>query len=134
MKYFILLSILFSFQTFSLGVDCQLTDIVRVAYSADQIKRDSYREMAKGKTIITGLNEKNPILASDNNAKLIKVKEHNGSYWLISRQGMGVVVSWMIDTNKKTVIQIRQTSNILGFYSQSWFGKCNLINSLIRKV
>ena len=56
---------------------------------------------------------------------LIKIKEYNGIYWLLSAAGISATVLFIVDTKRNIMIQQR-SADLFGvsLYGQSWMGKC----------
>ena len=141
MKFFMVLCFLFSFNAFSKKIDqkdyeklfpdmadtitCQLSSIARVTYKNGQITKEVKNETAKSTSVFTGLTTDKPKMLRPDKIDLIKIKEHNGIYWLVSPLGGTGVVFFTIDTKRKIMIQQR-SADMFGMviYGHSWMGRC----------
>lgn len=141
MKFILILCFLFSFNVLSESTDqrdyrklfpdmtdtitCRLSSIARVTYEKGKIKKEAKSEAAKSTSVFTGLTTDKPKMLKPDKIDLIKIKEHNGIYWLISPLGTTGLVFFTIDTGRKIMIQQR-SADMLGLvlYGHSWMGRC----------
>ena len=106
-------------------ITCQLEYLARVSYKDGKITRSTIKEKAKSPTVFSELKSKNPKMLQPDAMNLIKIKENNGIYWLLSPNGTSATVIFIVDINRKIVIQQRSADLPgLSLYSQSWMGKC----------
>ena len=106
-------------------ITCRLSSIARVSFINGNIQNEAHIERAKSTSVFTGLTTDKPKMLKPDKIDLIKVRQHNGIYWLVSPLGNTGLVTFTIDTNKKVMIQQR-SADMLGrvFYGHSWIGKC----------
>ena len=108
-------------------ITCQLEYLARVSYENGKITKTAIKEKAKISSVFTDLKSKTPKMIKPDKTNLIKIKELNGVYWLLSNSGTSyATVLFIIDTKKKIMLQQRSANiDMLGvFYGQSWMGKC----------
>ena len=106
-------------------ITCQLEYLARVSYEGGKLKKSAIKEKAKVSSVFTDLKSKKPKMLKPDKIDLIKIKEFDGVYWLLSLHGTMATVLFIIDTKNKVMIQQR-SANLFGlsFYGQSWIGKC----------
>lgn len=106
-------------------ITCQLEVLARVEYESGKIKKTSHKEKAKTSSVFTNLKSNNPKMIKPDKIDLIKIKEHNGTYWLLSTEAVTAIVLFIIDTKRKVMIQQRSVAiGRVAFYGHSWMGRC----------
>ena len=105
-------------------ITCQLEHISIVIYKDGKIVKKAYKEKALSSSVFTGLQSDKPKAIKPDKIDLIKIKEFNGVYWLLSPKGTTATVLFIIDTKNKVMIQQRSASLGENFYGQSWLGRC----------
>ena len=106
-------------------ITCQLEHLAVVSYEDGKFKKSANKEKAKVSSVFTDLKSKNPKMLKPDKIDLIKIKEYNGIYWLLSNSGVSATVLFIVDTKRNIMIQQR-SADLFGvsFYGQSWMGKC----------
>ena len=110
-------------------ITCRLKYLTRVSYNGKKIEKEAIKEKAKSPSVFTGLKSNNPKMLKPDKMDLIKIKEFNGTYWLLSKSGLTATVLFIINTKRKMMIQHRSADFFGNFYGQNWMGPCSITSS-----
>lgn len=104
-------------------ISCGLDYLSAVRFDGKKISHSSHKEKAKTPTVFTNLKSDKPLMIQPDKMQLVKIKEHNGIYWLASA-GVYAVVLFILDTKRKIFIQQRSSDFFGNLSANSWIGRC----------
>ena len=102
-------------------ITSRLSSIARISLSRGKIKSEAHIERAKSTSVFTGLTTDKPKMLKPDKIDLIKVRQHNGIYWLVSPLGNTGLVTFAIVQTRKLLIQQR-SADMLGRVSYGILG------------
>lgn len=107
------------------SISCSLSHnaILDIEKKGRKIKASHKREKSKLNTVFTDLDTDKPRMIYPDNTELIKLKEEDGTYWLISGALFGITL-FIVNTKNKWMVQQRANSILDKAYFYSWGGKC----------